>query len=370
MMVFFCYYYSDKNPFSSYLRSTMEAEVDYIIVGIGLAGISFCEQLKANNKTFVVYDNGSQQSSTVAGGLYNPVILKRFTSVWKSKEQLDLALPLYENIEKRLNIKLDYKIPVFRKFASLEEQNDWFSASDKPQLTEYISTKIIKNDNPFVDAPFGFGEVLQAGRIDVKTLVEAYKAHLLSDNVIIEDAFYYKELKNNNNFIQYKNIKAKQVVFAEGFGLAKNPFFKHLPLVPTKGELLVIRAPDLKINYVLKSGVFIIPLKDDLYSVGATYDWEDTTHDITEKAKEELLNKLKKFISCEYDIVTQVAGIRPTVEDRRPLVGQHKRHKNMFVLNGLGTRGVMIGPYVAKQLYNFIENNIPLEEEIDINRFG
>jgi flavin-dependent dehydrogenase len=122
-------------------------QVDYIVVGIGIAGVSFCEQLKANKKSFVVFDNASQQSSTVAGGLYNPVILKRFTSVWKSKEQLKIALPLYANIEKELGIKLDYKIPVYRKFASLEEQNDWFAASDKPLLSEHLSTQIIKNKN-------------------------------------------------------------------------------------------------------------------------------------------------------------------------------------------------------------------------------
>ena len=40
----------------------------------------------------------------------------------------------------------------------------------------------------------------------------------------------------------------------------------------------------------------------------------------------------------------------------------------MYVLNGLGTRGVMIGPYVAHQLYYFIENNMSLNEEIDISR--
>lgn len=344
-------------------------QVDYIIVGIGLAGISFCEQLKANNKTFVVFNNDSQQSSIVASGLYNPVVLKRFTSVWKSKEQLEIALPLYESIEKKLNIKLDYKVPVYRKFASLEEQNDWFSASDKPKLSEYISTKIIKNNNPFIDAPFGFGKVLQTGRIDVKTLVEAYKAYLLNDNLLIEDAFSYNNLKDDIDFIQYKNIRAKQVVFTEGFGMAKNPFFKHLPLAATKGESLIIRATDLKIDYVLKSGVFIIPLKDDLYIVGATYEREDKTNTTTKKAKVELITKLNKLILCEYEIAHQVAGIRPTVQDRRPLVGQHEIYKNMYILNGLGTRGVMIGPYVAKQLYNFIENNIPLEEEIDIDRF-
>ena len=55
-------------------------QVDYIVIGIGLAGISFCEQLKANHKTFVVFDNKSQQSSAVAGGLYNPVVLKTLYS--------------------------------------------------------------------------------------------------------------------------------------------------------------------------------------------------------------------------------------------------------------------------------------------------
>lgn len=345
-------------------------QVDYIIVGVGIAGISFCEQLKANGKTFVVFDDASQQSSTVAGGLYNPVVLKRFTSVWKSTEQLDIALPLYEAIEKRLNVKLDYKIPVYRKFASLEEQNDWFASSDKPLLSRYLSTKIIKNTNNTINAPFGFGEVLETGRVDVKTMIEAYKADLLQDNLLFKTPFNYDGLQIGDTSVNYQNINAKHVVFAEGFGIRQNTFFKNLPLNPAKGELLIIHAPELKIDFVLKAGVFLIPLGNDLYIVGATYEWKDLSHNTSEKAKSELLGKLEKLISCSFNVVNQVAGIRPTVKDRRPLVGKHKSYKNIFVLNGLGTRGVMIGPYVAKQLYNFIEHTEPLDKEIDIKRFN
>ena len=215
-------------------------QVDYIVVGIGLAGISFCEQLRANNKTFVVFDNASQQSSTVAGGLYNPVVLKRFTSVWKCKEQLDLALTMYADLEMFLNVKLDYKIPVYRKFASLEEQNDWFTASDKPLLSKYLSPEIIKNTNAAVDASFGFGEVLETGRVDVKTLIDAYKTYLLKDGCFFETVFNYDDLKIEDNTIQYETVKAKYIVFAEGFGVKQNPYFKKLPLVPAKGELLII----------------------------------------------------------------------------------------------------------------------------------
>jgi glycine oxidase len=344
-------------------------EVDFIVIGNGLAGISFSEQLRVHQKSFVVFDNASQRSSTVAGGLYNPVVLKRFTPVWKSKEQLQIALEMYAAIESEFNIKIDYKIPVLRKFASSEEQNDWFSASDKSMLSEFLSTNLVKNHNLSIDAPYGFGEVLQTGRIDVIKLMETYKAFLLQERQFFETAFLYDELKILNDGFQYFDIKSKYIVFTEGYGIKKNKFFKDLPLIGTKGELLTIHAPDLKLDYVLKSAVFIIPLGNDLYKIGSTYNWTDRSDNVTKEAKEELLSKLNRFINCSYKVVDQVAGIRPTVKDRRPIVGRHAQHKNMYVLNGLGTRGVMIGPYVAKQLFDFIENGIPLDKEIDLKRF-
>ena len=344
-------------------------QVDFIVIGSGIAGISFCEQLRAHHKTFVVFDDQSQQSSIVAGGLYNPVVLKRFTPVWKSKEQLQIALQMYLNFEQEFDVKLDYKIPVLRKFSSLEEQNDWFIASDKPNLSEYLSVNLIKNTNKNIEASFGFGEVLQTGRIDVKVLMDAYKNFLLKDFRFFETKFKYTDLEVANGELKYGKIQAKNIVFTEGFGINKNPFFKDLPLLGTKGELLTIHAPDLKMDFVLKGPVFLIPIGDDHYIVGATYNWEDRTHEVTLKGKEELLAKLNTMITCSYKVVNQVAGIRPTVKDRRPLVGQHVFHKNLYVLNGLGTRGVMMGPYVAKQLFDFIELGTPLEADIDIKRF-
>lgn len=345
-------------------------QVDYIIVGYGLAGICFCELLKANNKSFIVFDNQSQQSSLVAGGLYNPVILKRFTKVWKSKEQLKIALGIYAKIEKQLNVKLDYKISVLRRFASTEEQNNWFIASDKPSLNQYLHPEIIKNNNPSINASFGLGKVLKTGRIDTEVLVNSCRKRLLKENKLKESGFDYDNLLIEETNFQYQNISSKNIVFAEGYGLKKNPFFNMLPLKHSKGELLTILAPDLNLDYVLKSDIFIIPLGNDWYSVGSTYEWKDDTNKITKKAREELELKLKKVLNCQFKVVNQVAGVRPTVIDRRPLVGKHPNINNMYVLNGLGTRGVMIGPYVAKELFNFIENNKLLDKEININRFN
>lgn len=345
-------------------------QVDYFIVGLGLAGISFCEQLRANNKSFMVFDNESQKSSIVAAGLYNPVVLKRFTPVWKSELQLAMLKSHYGQLERRLGLKLDYDLPVYRRFASLEEQNNWFIASDNPQLGQFLSNDLIRNANSSVNAPFGFGKVLETGRIDVKTLISAYRTELEHDDKIRYESFEYSSIIITSDGIVYKNLEAKHIVFSEGYGISKNPYFDTLPLSPTKGELLIIEAPDLKIDYVLKGPVFLVPLCEDIYIVGATYDWTDRSNVPTQEAKDWLVDKLKGIITCPFEIIDHVAGIRPTVKDRKPLVGTHAEYKNVHVLNGLGTRGVMIGPYVALQLFDNIEFHKPLDEDIDIKRFN
>jgi glycine/D-amino acid oxidase-like deaminating enzyme len=67
--------------------------------------------------------------------------------------------------------------------------------------------------------------------------------------------------------------------------------------------------------------------------------------------------------------VEHFAGVRPTVKDRRPLIGTHFNHNSIHILNGLGTRGVMLGPTMAKALFENIEYQKPLDKSIDIRRF-
>ncbi len=343
--------------------------LDYLIVGLGLAGISFCEQLEENGRSFLVVDDASQQASLVAGGLYNPVILKRFTLAWKAREQLETALPFYSNLEQKLGVQLDYKVPVYRRFASLEEQNLWFEASDKPGLDYFLSTKLVQNSNPAIKAPFGFGEVKYTGRVDTKLLLNSYAKYVNEKNVLDNSRFNFNALEVHDDFVRYKSITAKRLVFAEGFGLKQNPFFGYLPLNGTKGELVTIKAPQLQEKSVIKSSVFIIPLGSYLYRIGATYKWKDKTNRPTQEARTELLEKLATFLDCPYEVVAHAAGIRPTVTDRRPLVGQHPKYPNVYILNGFGSRGVLIAPYASAQLYNFVEDGETIDEEMDILRF-
>src|SRR5690606_14629591 len=177
-----------------------------------------------------------------------------------------------------------------------------------------------------------------------------YHHQLANHNQLLPEAFDYDLLQAENNQICYKNITTKKIIFAEGFSMHQNPYFNQMPLDGTKGEVLTVRIPDLKTSVILKSNIFVLPIREDLYRVGATYDWKDKSEQPTEDGKNQLLDDLKTLIDLPFEIVEHKAGIRPTVRDRRPLVGTHYKHPNIHLLNGLGTRGVLLGPYLAEQL--------------------
>jgi glycine/D-amino acid oxidase-like deaminating enzyme len=342
---------------------------DFIIVGGGLAGICFAETALLNNKSFTLITDASHNSSVVAAGLYNPVILKRFSLPQDSKVHLDYMKPFYATIEKRLNIKFDFNLPVYRKFASVEEQNMWFEAADKPALEPFLLPKVIHAKYQYLPSPFGFGQVLHTGYVDTNVLLGEYCSYLKQQNNLLQETFVYDDLIIEEASVTYKGIMAQHIIFAEGFGLHANPYFNYLPLDGTKGELLIIKTPDLNLDVAINSGVFMLPLGNDLYKVGATYEWYDKTATITEAGKQELLEKLNELITCEYEIVEHLAGVRPTTKDRKCLIGTHPKYKNVHLLNGLGTRGVMLGPAMAKELFDAIENGVPIAREINLSRF-
>ena len=64
-----------------------------------------------------------------------------------------------------------------------------------------------------------------------------------------------------------------------------------------------------------------MPLGNDLYKVGATYEWENLNDIPTENGKAELLKKINSVITSPYKIISHDAGVRPSVIDRRPVVG-------------------------------------------------
>ena len=342
--------------------------VDYIVVGLGIAGITFCEQLERGNKSFKVIDREEEGATSRSGGIFNPTILKRFTAAWNASTFYPVAVGFYQGLSKKLNKEIFQETPILRILNNTEEQNNWVVASEKIGLRNHLQTDLVKNTNSNISAPFGFGKLLGTARIKKDELLSSYKNKLISKDFLIKEQFEYDKLQVRNDGVAYKGLSARKVVFCEGPGALQNPFLLKEAIIPNKGEYLLIRAPNLKLDEMLKGPIYIIPLGGDLYKIGATYVRDQSSSELTLDAREELLSKLKRMIKCSIQVIDQTAGIRPTTHDRKPLLGHLNGSPNLIFFNGLGTHGLLMAPYLSKVLYDNLEEGIPIPAEMDIRR--
>jgi glycine/D-amino acid oxidase-like deaminating enzyme len=135
-----------------------------------------------------------------------------------------------------------------------------------------------------------------------------------------------------------------------------------------KGEVLAVnleKAPEAIYN----RGVYIVPNGELTYNVGATYGQPPFVEGVTHEGRVELEEKLKALIALPYRVVDQRWGIRPTSPDRRPILGSHPAYKNVFIFNGLGTKGVSLAPYFSYLLATHLTDGDEIMKEVNIQRF-
>jgi len=343
--------------------------IDYIIVGLGLSGVSFCHKLKQNQKSFVVIDYGKQSASRVGSGLFNPIALKRTKLAWRGHQLMAVAIPFYKALEIDLGIQCVHHAPILKIMQQIADINDWHRASAIADCKSYINNDIVHNTNPVITAPLGFGSVNYTGWVDTKLLVDRYSMYLETKEALIKIAFNSNALQITQNGVRYGKIEAKHIIFTQGVDMIKNPRFSFIPLQKTKGELMVIECEYLQEKSIIHGGVFIIPLGNNRYRVGSTYNWKDQTEGTTTFARSLLQKKLNKIISAPYRIISQSAGFRPSTPDRRPIIGVLREFPQLAICNGMGSRGVLQAPFCAELLYDHIEKGTPIPQEISLNRF-
>lgn len=344
--------------------------VDFIIVGQGIAGTCFAFELIKHQKTFIIIDKAEDNtSSKVALGVYNPLILKWFTKVWKADEQISYFYKFYDEIQHFLQHTFIENEGIYKYLKTVYNQNMWLSKSASKHKVDYMSEKIFSiNQEGLVNKKF-YGLVKNSGRVDIPLLLKLFKNYCVDNKIIIQENFNYEKLVVRKQGIYYNNIFSKNIIFCEGLKLFNNPYFKYLNLKPTKGEILSIYCKGLSLKNILHSRFLLIPLGNDYYSVGATYDWQNLDKICTTEAKAEIKSMLDKTLKLPYKIISQRSGIRPSTFDRRAILGSHLKHKNMYILNGLGSRGVLLSPYLSYSLINYIYYKCSLDTEIDIKRF-
>lgn len=344
---------------------------DYLIIGQGLAGSTLAWELIQRGKSVLVYDQpGENRASAIAAGLFNPVTGRVMTKTWKAEIIFPFLKKFYSQAEKSLNSNFFHEVPMYRPFLSGEERRQWESNSTSPDLKDFVLT--FRKPGSFAQQandPFGGIDIAKAGYLDVNRWMRALRGFLIENDSYREENFEESILSVEEEFIQYRNIQVKQVVFCNGLQALSTRWFGWLPLRQLKGEVIDVSMESLP-ERIYNHGVYLVPYgAEHVLRVGATYVHPPFSQSVTVQGREELESKLRALVRLPYEIIHQEWGIRPTTPDRRPILGSHPANKNVTIFNGLGTKGVSLAPYFAHQMAEWLEGHGDLPAEVNINRF-
>jgi glycine oxidase len=341
-------------------------EYEYLIVGQGITGSILANKLAYYSEKFKIINyNDVNSSSNVAAGVMHPMALKRGTLSWRGKEFYEFSNKFYENFDNYNNTKYYKKHSLFRIFNSFDEQNNWTGKSNDDIYNSILS--IDNNNIENINQPFGTGLVKTASRLNVKEFLEFIKNKYYKN--ISNNNFQFEEVKMKNKIFLYKGDSFKKIFMCEGINAILNPMFNYLPIISNKGELITVNSKNLP-KYIINSGVFSLPLEGDKFTIGSTYNHRDYFSGPTKEAREELLKKINKITNLnDIQVLNQDYGFRPTTVDRKPLIGEHPIIKNLYIINGMGSKAVLMAPLLIKELLEniFNSNNIPIN--VDISRF-
>jgi glycine oxidase len=345
--------------------------LDIIIVGGGLAGSVLALQCIQQGKKILLIDEPNLSlSSKVAAGIWNPVVFKRLTKSYLVDELIPYLNTFYKQAEMLLQSNFIRDISIV-KFLKEQHEIDFWQKKINSDMQPFLDElQLNQNYHPHIyNEAKAYGKVKQTGVLNTNVFMLSLHGHLKQNDMLLPQTFDFNDLHITKNEVQYKHISANKIVFCEGYLVKDNPYFSYIPMKPVKGETLIIECKEANITDIINKHLFILPLGEGQYKVGATFNWDDLNDTPSDNGIEKLETELKAILKLPFTILKKEAGVRPSVIDRRPILGSHPVYPNMGIFNGFGTKGVMLCPYLSEMFYNFMFHEKTLLIEVDIKRF-
>lgn len=345
---------------------------DYLIIGQGICGTWLSYYLLKENKSIIVIDKKNLQSaSNVAGGLINPVTGRRVVTTWMADELMPCVWNEYNAIGNDLNETFisQKNILVFPSAPDLQQAFN----ERMQQQNSYIQKPVLKKEAfyAYFNFPFDVFEISPCYVVQMHALLNNWRWHLQQKNIFIEEEFDENLLEINADFIQYKKIQAKKIIYADGVQSAQSKYWKSLPFALNKGQALIVEIDGLKTLNTYKFGhITLINLKNDLWWAGSSNELSFQTAEPTENFKASTGSLLKSILKKQFIVKEHWSALRAATVERRPFAGFHPLYKNIGILNGTGSKGCSLAPWFAKELVQNIVARKPINASADVKRFS
>ncbi len=342
-------------------------DIDFLIVGQGLAGSLLAWQLMQWHCKVIIVDNGLENASQVAAGLINPVTGMRLVKSSDVDDLLPVAKQCYAQLAGFFSQDFYIEKTMLRIFTSNKERDYGIKRLQNSVYLAYLGEMLTSVDP--LKTPYGCLVQQQTGYLLTRPLLTCLKDFFIDRACYQQQAFNVSDIQFQPR-LHWQGIFPKRIIFCEGYYACNNPYFDWLPFQAVKGEILTLNhhhnLPDTLLNY----GHWLIPLNHQQIRVGATFDWRNLNNQPTEQGKNSLLNSIKTVLdNFHYELVQHHANVRPCTLDKQPFIGFHPQYPQLGVFNGFGAKGSLQIPWYAERFADTLINNAPLPMTCDIQRY-
>ena len=326
-----------------------------MIVGHGLAGCVLALTFYRRGIPFkIIGSTLPGESSMASSGLITPVTGRRYVKAWMIDELIAKALEFYRWTESWMGSAYFFPVEIVKYLTNSEALAAWNKRSEDLSYSNYISNK--KLAIPDVQGrPYG---ILTGGyRLDTPEWLNAVRKFLLEKGLL---EIRFEPITDDI-------VETEPTIYATG-AVGK---LNLAGIIPNKGEALIVKIPGWNLPCIMKDEVYFIPLREEnLYWIGSYYlPWPENPFPSVE-GKKLLLKSIADVGKEKFEVIEHVTGIRPTVDDRRPLIGPYPGHPGKYLFNGMGTKGTSLTPYWADQLVSHLVDGLPLPKIVNPSRYS
>ena len=348
----------------------MSKQVDYLIIGQGLAGSLLSWELIKQGCSIQLIDNQQENASQIAAGLINPVTGMRLV---KSND-VDTLLPYAKQFYQQLSTFFQQDFYIEKGMQRIVRNNkELIKFQQRIQDNDYLEylQADIKTAPNLIKAPLGIIQQKQTGYLLTQKLLSCLQNFLQEKQSYQAAQFDYQDLQFSQN-VRWQDISARKIIFCEGYQAVYNPWFKYLPFQLAKGEILTLTSEQAIPSDMLNYGRWFIPLSAHQFRTGATFDNIVLNSKTTLSGKNTLLDALTQIVPTLHNAILnkQQANIRPTTLDKAPFIGQHPAHPNLMIFNGFGAKGSLQIPYYSQHFVRHLLNQVPLDPKVNCQRYN
>ena len=210
-------------------------------------------------------------------------------------------------------------------------------------------------------------------------LVKA-KEHLLALAQNVDCYYFDAKIERKDDYFKVGNLKAKKVVLATG---SDDELIDDVSIKIGKvGGVRFDLQTTLQLPYSMHKKISISANIDGVVAIGATHNRANRPS----QPPSVLFDEAKKMVGeFDYRLKQMYCGVRSSVNDHLPIIGylvdfkeakeikdyrsQPLPRRDIAIINGLGGRGFVFGPYAANLLARHLLFNEALPKDLDVARY-